>query len=486
MKLHTVYQQLKPRPEEQLPSPAVSWKPGDKKVRWVLLIVTLTAMGLGALLTQLLLWPRLRTPQERIQPPPNSVCEDPCQIVLVESIPEGLTFPKGPVYPSISQAWLDLMAGAQHSLDIASFYWTLTNNDTQTQEPSAQQGEEILRQLQSLVPRGVSVRVAVSKPRGPQPQADLQSLLKSGAQVRMVDMQRLTHGVLHTKFWVVDQTHIYIGSANMDWRSLTQVKELGVVVYNCSCLAQDLAKVFEAYWYLGQPDSSIPSPWPDNYTTHYNLETPMELRLNGTPSQAFLSSAPPSLCPGGRTPDLRALLSLVNDARDFVYVAVMNYLPIMEYSHPRRFWPAIDDALRRAAFERGVRVRLLVSCWGHSEPALRPFLLSLAALQDNRTHYDVQVKLFVIPSSEAQARIPYARVNHNKYMVTDRAAYVGTSNWSGNYFTQTAGSALVVNQSESPGLRAQLEAVFLRDWASPYSHELDSPGLADGHSCRLL
>lgn len=44
-----------------------------------------------------------------------------------------------------------------------------------------------------------------------------------GAQVRMVDMQKLTHGVLHTKFWVVDQTHFYLGSANMDWRSLTQV-----------------------------------------------------------------------------------------------------------------------------------------------------------------------------------------------------------------------------------------------------------------------
>lgn len=49
------------------------------------------------------------------------------------------------------------------------------------------------------------------------------SLSVTGAQVRMVDMQKLTHGVLHTKFWVVDQTHFYIGSANMDWRSLTQV-----------------------------------------------------------------------------------------------------------------------------------------------------------------------------------------------------------------------------------------------------------------------
>lgn len=45
----------------------------------------------------------------------------------------------------------------------------------------------------------------------------------SGADIRTVNMRELTSGVLHTKFWVVDKKHIYIGSANMDWRSLTQV-----------------------------------------------------------------------------------------------------------------------------------------------------------------------------------------------------------------------------------------------------------------------
>lgn len=31
----------------------------------------------------------------------------------------------------------------------------------------------------------------------------------------------------------------------------------------------------------------------------------------------------------------------------------------------------------------------------------------------------------MVPADEAQARIPYARVNHNKYMVTERATYIG-------------------------------------------------------------
>ena len=35
-------------------------------------------------------------------------------------------------------------------------------------------------------------------------------------------------------------------------------------------------------------------------------------------------------------------------------------------------------------------------------------------------------RLFHVPAcTPAQAAIPYARVNHNKYMVTDTAAYIG-------------------------------------------------------------
>lgn len=61
------------------------------------------------------------------------------RIVMVESIPEGLEFNSTASHPSIFQAWLNLMSEARSSVDIASFYWTLTNDDTGTQEPTAQQ-----------------------------------------------------------------------------------------------------------------------------------------------------------------------------------------------------------------------------------------------------------------------------------------------------------------------------------------------------------
>lgn len=34
-------------------------------------------------------------------------------------------------------------------------------------------------------------------------------------------------------------------------------------------------------------------------------------------------------------------------------------------------------------------------------------------------------KEFIVPADDVQRRIPFARVNHNKFMVTDNAAYIG-------------------------------------------------------------
>ncbi|KAK2846613.1 hypothetical protein Q5P01_009612 [Channa striata] len=426
----------------------VEWRKHDNRKtqlysRSVIVLVTVATVLLVSMAFYNLLTPRLSSslpaPSSNLPLPQTESCSDPCKIVLVESIPEGLEFNSSTTHPSIFQAWLNLMAEAHSTLDIASFYWTLTNKDTGTHEPTAQQGETVLKKLAQLSGK-LSVRIAVNTPQETQPKDNLQLLNDSGADIRTVNMRELTSGVLHTKFWIVDKKHIYIGSANMDWRSLTQVKELA------------------------------------RFSTLYNKDTPLQLPLNSTASSVYLSSSPPSFCAAGRTPDLQSILSVMDDARSFIYIAVMNYLPTMEFSHPKKYWADIDTQLRRVAYERRVKVRLLISCWASTQPVMFSFLKSLASVYDPKSKLDIQVRLFVVPASPKQKEIPFARVNHNKYMVTDKIAYIGTSNWSGDYFVSTAGSALVVNQTESqslePTVQSQLKAVFERDWSSAYSTPL--------------
>ena len=82
-------------------------------------------------------------------------------------------------------------------------------------------------------------------------------------------------GILHTKMWLVDRRHFYVGSANFDWRSLTQVKEMGVLVMNCPTMAQDMAKIFDVYWELGGPGKEVPDKWPSSLATKINAGNPL-------------------------------------------------------------------------------------------------------------------------------------------------------------------------------------------------------------------
>uniref|UniRef100_A0A8C5L7R8 Phospholipase D4 n=2 Tax=Jaculus jaculus TaxID=51337 RepID=A0A8C5L7R8_JACJA len=72
-------------------------------------------------------------------------------------------------------------------------------------------------------------------------------------------------------------------------------------------------------------------------------------------------------------------------------------------------------------------------------------------------------------------------------MVTEKAAYIGTSNWSKDYFSSTSGVGLVVSQktpSTQSGVtpvQEQLRRLFERDWSSRYAVSLD--GQAPGQDC---
>lgn len=179
----------------------------------------------------------------------------------MESIPEGLTYPDGsPVFLSTYEAWGRLIALAEKSIDMGSFYWTLRGTDFYNHS-SAWQGEAIFNNLISAgTKRGIKIRIAQNAPTRANPNLDTEIMVKrKAAEVRSVDFKRLVGaGVLHTKLWIIDGQHMYVGSANMDWRSLTQVTFLPRItfcllnifyLYECICrFAYHLHYVGERAW----------------------------------------------------------------------------------------------------------------------------------------------------------------------------------------------------------------------------------------------
>ncbi|TFK15881.1 zinc finger and BTB domain-containing protein 25 [Platysternon megacephalum] len=265
---------------------------------------------------------------------------------------------------------------------------------------------------------------------------------------------------------------------NVNDSSSEEVKEVGAVIYNCSCLANDLWKTFRTYWDLGHANATVPSPWPSNYSTKINKYRPLDMQFNGTLTTAYFSASPPAFCPKGRTHDLISIIDVINDAEEYVYISVMEYFPTTRFRHPAKYWPDIDNALRRVAFNHNVQIRLLISCWLHTDPSMFHYLQSLCALSDPHTNITIDVKIFIVPVLN-HTNIPFGRVNHNKYMVTDKVAYIGTSNWSKDYFSNTAGVGLIVNQTSTdpqrkkPVIQEQLKNLFERDWNSKYSVNME-------------
>lgn len=413
-------------------------------------------------------------------------CTDTCHAILAESIPMNLTYPDGsPSHPSIYSNLMMLLKSAKKSIKIASSYWSLRNSDVSDLGTNTSwEGERLFQEIYKAGKiRGIKIQIAQDKPNRHQPDDDTELLSREkAAEVRSLDFKCLLGaGILHTKMWLVDDEHFYLGSANMDWRSLTQVKEIGIIVTNCSCMANDLAKIFDVYWEMGGiVNGSLPKHWPARDKTRINSTSPLEVYLNGTSkSLTYFSSSPPPLSPEGREEDIDAILDVIKYAKKFVHVAVMDFVPAFLYGKPK-YWPVINDALKVAAIDRRVEVKILMSNWTHTRPDIVRFLKSFQAV-DGAFGADVKIRLFTVPAfDEKQAKIEFARVNHNKYMVTDNCAYIGTSNWSADYFVNTGGIGIVVNQSlhtgdllgNSSNLRSQLADIFQRDWDSDYAGPL--------------
>lgn len=375
---------------------------------------------------------------------------------FVESIPVGVDLKTN---MTIAASLIDLISKAKKTLDIACFYMTFTGGPAAS---GGTPGQQVYDAIVAAAKRGVYVRIVATTPSPTFPQDDPKNLAAAGlASVRFLDFEKVlgSNGVLHTKLMTADNTSFYVGSANMDWRSLTQVKELGLYIENSSVLANQVNKNFEVMWLVAGTES-VPASWPSSVETWYNADNPLHIQLNGTWTTTYLSMAPPRLTPPGWEHDIDDIVRHMQLAEEYIHIEVMDYLPAVVYATPSTYWGTIDNAIRAAAY-RNVSVELLIGYWRYSDPLQQYYLHSLNDLPN------VDVQYFEVPATTPV--VPYTRVNHAKWMVTDKGVFIGTSNWTGDYFTNTCGMGVALFDQLSWDIA---NGIFHRDWTSTYTSPL--------------
>ena len=160
---------------------------------------------------------------------------------------------------------------------------------------------------------------------------------------------------------------------------------------------------------------------------------------------------------------LPLLIELIDSAEARLRVQVLTYDAT---GYGGGYFDRLESALRRAA-ARGVRVELLVADWCKRKGCVDG-LQSLASLEG------IDVRFAVIPEAST-GFVEFSRVAHAKLCVADeRAAWIGSSNWEGSYFTTSRNAGLLL---EGDAVGQRLADWFDTSWASEYS-ETVVPGKA--------
>ncbi|KAJ4810580.1 Phospholipase D Z [Rhynchospora pubera] len=195
-----------------------------------------------------------------------------CQAWLVQSIPTDM--PDLQLVPGVLSTGdvLQWLAGnATKSLDLTVQYWELLAgpNDSNSgdygyseakmKKFGADVGREVYKSLINAADRNVDIRIIQHSglyPNYVQEASDLAAGRTNVKNITLLLKNWWGTGIVHSKVWVSDNKDIYIGSANNDWNSLTQVKELGIYLVGCTKIARSLRHYINNLWILSTLNST--------------------------------------------------------------------------------------------------------------------------------------------------------------------------------------------------------------------------------------
>lgn len=342
-----------------------------------------------------------------------------------------------------ADVWQQMFDAAKTRIDLGQFY-------VANQQGSLLDG--VLQHLKAAGERGVKIRFLMEEKgiRISTPETLEQLKAIPNLELRIIPYQRLSGGILHAKYLLVDGEQAFVGSQNFDWRALEHIHETGLRISDAAVVGQ-IQAIFEQDWQaqaLLTADKPVP---PLAYQPRAEI-----------PQGNYLVASPRAYNPPGVIDSQLELPRLLAAAKQRVRVQVMDYAPLsFGPDRTRPYYAVIDNALRSAA-ARGVQIELMVANWNTKKPDIA-WLKSLALVPN------VQVKIVTIPPASS-GFIPFSRVIHSKIMTIDgEIAWVGTSNWTGGYLDNSRNLEIVLHDAN---MSQRLDKLYSQLWDSLYAEPL--------------
>ncbi|KAJ0031498.1 hypothetical protein Pint_12508 [Pistacia integerrima] len=480
-----------------------------------------------------------------------------CKAWVVQSIPTNM--PHLRRVPGVLSTGnvLKWMAGnSTKKLDIIAQYWQLLAHPHDLRSGDygysgedmesfgAQEGSDVYQALENAADQNVSIRLLQHSGVYPDYTTEPSNLASGRPNVQNVTLLLSDwwgSGIVHTKVWISDRRDVYIGSANNDWKSLTQVKEVGIYIVGCPRIARKVEAYFDNLWKLGSLNSSaytrtvsdqqwqinrtVPcwshflnskdrcrSPLPrsvdvphvdgypilsDPYMFEMQIDTPGRNYSTLQPQPSYLSFAPPELSFGRYQADEQAWVDTIKSVGNgaTLRISTMDWLGQSQYMKQTVYWSSLSSAISQVVFSKHVKVKILVAYWAHfinnTDQYLKHLLYSnvlCSSSKYNKCSGKVAIKYYKVPGYNLTGPAIHKGTNTgNIYPGFSRVNHgkYAVSDVRAHISTSNLvwdyfyTTAGVSFGTYNPAIVAQLQEVFDADWNSLYAVPVEE--LGEGH-----
>ncbi|KAL5558229.1 hypothetical protein UlMin_034440 [Ulmus minor] len=477
-----------------------------------------------------------------------------CKAWLVQSIPADMPqLPRVSGVLSTADVFRWLAGNSSHRLDIIAQYWQLIAqpgdsrsgdygySEDDMKRFGAQEGFRVYKDIEKAADRNVSIRLLSHSgvyPDYSREPSELASGRRNVKNVTLLHSEWWGSGIVHAKVWISDRRDVYIGSANQDWKSLTQVKEVGIYLVDCPTIAKKVEAYFNNLWTLAslnssaytrnitdeqwqidrkvpcwshfiETDSRCREPFPPvvkipHVTGYPILSDPSLFKLPiQTPGRnystrksqpSYLSFAPPEVSFGRYQADEQAWIDTIKSVGNGATLRIntMDWLGQSQYDKGTVYWSSISSAVSEVVFGKHAKVKILVAKWAHFINSTDEYLKSLlytnvlcSSSKYNQCSGKVEIKYFIVPGFNLTGpAVDHGKKTGNIYPGYSRVNHgkYAVSDVRAHIGTSNLvwdyfyTTAGVSFGSYNPAIVSQLQEIFDADWNSPYAVPVEELG----------